>query len=190
MVDTNNINITVSLSDDTLEKLAAIFSQANENSAWDPNPKVIEKPVSREVVVEQEPVQAQETGEDIYAGQCGLVFELTTQELRKSKAKRIDNKKNHRIGEASTLKDSRLKINPSPPLQKNPRKQAPRKLQRSPSSPLNSLMASSALTGTRMIPSAAGGKMATRQSSANSNLNIQWVGSCQTTTTYGKTLHL
>ena len=100
MVDTNNINITVSLSDDTLEKLAAIFSQANENSAWDPNPKVIEKPVSREVVVEQEPVQAQETGEDIYAGQCGLVFELTTQELRKSKAKRIDNKKNHRIGEA------------------------------------------------------------------------------------------
>ncbi len=64
MVDTNNINITVSLSDDTLEKLAAIFSQANENSAWDPNPKVIEKPVSREVVVEQEPVQAQETGEE------------------------------------------------------------------------------------------------------------------------------
>ncbi len=28
------------------------------------------------------------------------MFELTTQELRKSKAKRIDNKKNHRIGEA------------------------------------------------------------------------------------------
>ena len=109
MVDTNNINITVSLSDDTLEKLAAIFSQANENFAWDPNPKVIDSPtheamrkasVGREVVVEQEPVQAQETGEDIYAGQCGLVFELATQELRKSKAKRIDNKKNHRIGEA------------------------------------------------------------------------------------------
>ena len=100
MVDTNNINITVSLSDDTLEKLAAIFSQANENSAWDPNPKVIEKPVSREVVVEQEPVQAQETGVDLDEGQCGLVFDdPATGETRKSKAKRIDNKKNHRIGE-------------------------------------------------------------------------------------------
>ena len=100
MVDTNNINIIVSLSDDTLEKLAAIFSQANENSAWDPNPKVIEKPVSREVVVEQEPVQAQETGVDLDEGQCGLVFDdPATGETRKSKAKRIDNKKNHRIGE-------------------------------------------------------------------------------------------
>ena len=100
MVDTNNINIPVSLSDDTLEKLAAIFSQANENSAWDPNPKVIEKPVSREVVVEQEPVQAQETGVDLDEGQCGLVFDdPATGETRKSKAKRIDNKKNHRIGE-------------------------------------------------------------------------------------------
>jgi len=100
VVDTNNINITVSLSDDTLEKLAAIFSQANENSAWDPNPKVIEKPVSREVVVEQEPVQAQETGVDLDEGQCGLVFDdPATGETRKSKAKRIDNKKNHRIGE-------------------------------------------------------------------------------------------
>ena len=100
MVDTNNINITVSLSDDTLEKLAAIFSQANENSAWDPNPKVIEKPVSREVVVEQEPVQAQETGVDLDEGQCGLVFDdPATGETRKSKAKRIDNKKNYRIGE-------------------------------------------------------------------------------------------
>ena len=99
MVDTNNINITVSLSDDTLEKLAAIFSQANENSAWDPNPKVIEKPVSREGVVEQEPVQAQETGVDLDEGQCGLVFDPVTNETRKSKAKRIDNKKNYRIGE-------------------------------------------------------------------------------------------
>jgi len=100
VVDTNNINIIVSLSDDTLEKLAAIFSQANENSAWDPNPKVIEKPVSREVVVEQEPVQAQETGVDLDEGQCGLVFDdPATGETRKSKAKRIDNKKNHRIGE-------------------------------------------------------------------------------------------
>ena len=105
MVDTNNINITVSLSDDTLEKLAAIFSQAvtpykNEKLAWDPNPKVIEKPVSREAVVEQEPVQAQETGVDLDEGQCGLVFDdPATGETRKSKAKRIDNKKNHRIGE-------------------------------------------------------------------------------------------
>ena len=108
MVDTNNINITVSLSDDTLEKLAAIFSQAvtpykNEKLAWDPNhpgAKVIEKPVSREVVVEQEPVQAQETGVDLDEGQCGLVFDdPATGETRKSKAKRIDNKKNHRIGE-------------------------------------------------------------------------------------------
>ena len=100
MVDTYNINITVSLSDDTLEKLAAIFSQANENSAWDPNPKVIEKPVSREAVVEQEPVQAQETGVELDEGQCGLVFDdPATGETRKSKAKRIDNKKNHRIGE-------------------------------------------------------------------------------------------
>ena len=108
MVDTNNINITVSLSDDTLEKLAAIFSQAvtpykNEKLAWDPNhpgAKVIEKPVGREVVVEQEPVQAQETGVDLDEGQCGLVFDdPATGETRKSKAKRIDNKKNHRIGE-------------------------------------------------------------------------------------------
>jgi len=108
VVDTNNINITVSLSDDTLEKLAAIFSQAvtpykNEKLAWDPNhpgAKVIEKPVSREVVVEQEPVQAQETGVDLDEGQCGLVFDdPATGETRKSKAKRIDNKKNHRIGE-------------------------------------------------------------------------------------------
>jgi len=108
VVDTNNINITVSLSDDTLEKLAAIFSQAvtpykNEKLAWDPNhpgAKVIEKPVSREVVVEQEPVQAQETGVDLDEGQCGLVFDYpATGETRKSKAKRIDNKKNHRIGE-------------------------------------------------------------------------------------------
>ena len=108
MVDTNNINITVSLSDDTLEKLAAIFSQAvtpykNEKLAWDPNhpgAKVIEKPVSREAVVEQEPVQAQETGVDLDEGQCGLVFDdPATGETRKSKAKRIDNKKNHRIGE-------------------------------------------------------------------------------------------
>jgi len=109
VVDTNNINITVSLSDDTLEKLAAIFSQANENSAWDPNPKVIDSPtheamrkasVGREVVVEQEPVQAQETGVDLDEGQCGLVFDdPATGETRKSKAKRIDNKKNHRIGE-------------------------------------------------------------------------------------------
>lgn len=120
MVDTNNINITVSLSDDTLEKLAAIFSQANENSAkvidapkgletWNPNKPVTgyvthgamrKASVGREVVVEQEPVQAQETGVDLDEGQCGLVFDDPAMgETRKSKAKRIDNKKNHRIGE-------------------------------------------------------------------------------------------
>lgn len=91
MVDTNNIHITVSLSDETIEKLASIFSSTSAEQPVNRPRTLLEsysEQFSREETASKSEKAPDETGD-----QCGWV------DGRVSKAKRIDNKKNQRIGE-------------------------------------------------------------------------------------------
>ena len=91
MVDTNNIHITVSLSDETIEKLASIFSSTSAEQPVNRPRTLLEsysEQFSREETASKSEKAPDETGD-----QCGWVDD------RVSKAKRIDNKKNQRIGE-------------------------------------------------------------------------------------------
>ena len=92
MVDTNNIHITVSLSDETIEKLASIFSSTTSAEQPVNRPRTLlqsySEQFSREETADEAEKAPDETGD-----QCGWV------DGRVSKAKRIDNKKNQRIGE-------------------------------------------------------------------------------------------
>ena len=92
MVDTNNIHITVSLSDETIEKLASIFSSTTSAEQPVNRPRTLlqsySEQFSREETADESEKAPDETGD-----QCGWV------DGRVSKAKRIDNKKNQRIGE-------------------------------------------------------------------------------------------
>ena len=91
MVDTNNIHITVSLSDETIEKLASIFSSTSAEQPVNRPRTLLEsysEQFSREETADEPEKVPDETGD-----QCGWV------DGRVSKAKRIDNKKNQRIGE-------------------------------------------------------------------------------------------